>query len=103
MDPQSQTSHRKVSLVHLLRRVCVAILTSAAFLYGMDVAIFTLRGKPLHQVTVNRYLAVPLKGNKTEYDYEDSQPVACSQSLFPQYGWNPCWYLHRHTTHADKL
>ncbi|MGA2169934.1 MAG: hypothetical protein ABSG62_17150, partial [Terracidiphilus sp.] len=71
------------------------VVLAAAFVavYGGDWVIFKLRGSPHSTVTVNRYLTIPLKGNKQEFDYLGSVDVPCSVSLFPQAGQNPCWQL----------
>ncbi len=81
----------------LLGAVALAILT-----YLGDWAVFMARGKPTGQVTVNRYLATPLKGNNTEVDFEGEQPVSCAGSIFPQSGMQACWYLRRHLTQFDR-
>jgi hypothetical protein len=83
----------------------VAIVLAAAFVvtYGGDWAIYKLRGSPTSTVTVNRYLTVPLKGNKIEYDYVGTADVACSVSLFPQSGQNPCWHLRRNPNQTTNL
>ena len=84
-------------------RICLGILGTAALIYVVDYAQFLLRGHPLGQVNVTRYMTVPLKGsNKTEYYFEGSGPLSCSASLFPQDGWSPCWYLRRHPLYAEK-
>jgi hypothetical protein len=47
-------------------------------------------------VEVKRLLAVPQKDRKTEYIAEPAEEQHCVQSLFPQLGFLPCWYLSRH-------
>ena len=93
----------RTTLLRWTERILLGAVAMAALAYGCDLAVFSLRGKPVDQVTVNRYLAVPLKGNKTEFDFQGSQPQACARAIFPQGGWSPCWYLRRHTTQAVKL
>ena len=85
------------------RRFLLVVLALGAIGYLGDWAVFTLRGKPMDSVSVNRFLSVPLKGNKTEFDYEGSLPVTCAESLFPQNGSSPCWYLRRHNLENDKI
>jgi hypothetical protein len=82
-----------------------AIVLAAAFvvIYAGDWTVFKLRGSPQSRVTVNRYLTVPLKGNKTEFDYLGTSDVPCSISLFPQGGQSPCWQLRRHTNQNVSL
>lgn len=49
-------------------------------------------------VRVQRYYAVKLKNDRTELMFQPPAPQPCSNSLFPQLGASPCWYLARHTT-----
>ena len=90
-------------LLRWLGRIAFVALALAALIYVGDFAIFTLRGKPIDQIVVNRYLETPEKGNKTEYFFEGTGPMPCARALFAQAGASPCWYLRRHTTYADKL
>lgn len=57
----------------------------------------------LGTVQVQRYLAVPLKNGKNEYDYQGSDTVACVHSIFPQMGYNPCWYVEKHREQRENL
>jgi hypothetical protein len=50
---------------------------------------------PLGAVQVERYYAIPLKGGKIEYTAEEPETVTCVRSLFPHFGYAPCWYLNR--------
>jgi hypothetical protein len=86
-----------------LERIIFTIFGLAVVLYAGDWSIYHLRSKPVDQVMVYRYLAVPLKGHKTEYDFEDSGPVPCARALFPQSGNTPCWYLRRHSAQFTNL
>jgi hypothetical protein len=86
-----------------IERVVVAALACLVASYVGDWTIFRLRGSPLSSVTVNRYLTVPLKGNKVEYDYLGTADVPCSRSLFPQGGQSPCWQLRRNTNQTTTL
>ncbi|MGD0788154.1 MAG: hypothetical protein ABR898_09220 [Terracidiphilus sp.] len=86
-----------------LLRLAVALAAGFVAIYAGDWAVFKLRGSPSSKVTVNRYLTIPLKGNKQEYDYLGSQDVPCSVSLFPQAGQAPCWQLRRNTNQVTTL
>jgi len=88
-------------ILRWLALVLLAILAAAALIYLGDYLIFLLRGRPLDQVTVTRYMAAPLKGNKTELYFEGTGPLSCAKALFPQNGWSPCWYLRRHPLYAE--
>jgi hypothetical protein len=84
-------------------RVVVVLVAGFIAVYGGDWAIYNLRGSPTSTVTVNQMMSVPLKGNKTEYDYTGSADVACSVSLFPQSGLSPCWRLRRNPNQNTNL
>lgn len=66
-----------------------------AVVYAGDMAVYHLRGAPQSTVTVNRYVTIPLKGRKSEYDYLGTLDEACSISLFSQSGESTCWQLRR--------
>ena len=72
-----------------LLRVVVVLVVGFVAVYPGDWAVFKFRGSPLSKVTVNRYLTIPLKGNKQEFDYLGTMDVPCSVSLFPQAGQRP--------------
>ena len=78
-----------------LGRVLVALAAAFVVIYAGDWAVYKLRGSPRSSVTVNRYVTIPLKGNKQEFDYLGSIDVPCSVSLFSQAGQAPCWQLRR--------
>jgi len=92
-----------MKLKHWLIRGIVVLVAGFVAIYGSDWAIFNLRGSPSSKVTVNRYLTVPLKGNKVEYDFLGSSDVPCSVSLFPQGGKSPCWQLRRNPNQTTAL
>jgi len=85
------------------KRVVLILLVGFVAVYGGDWAVFKLRGSPLSKVTVTRYLTVPLKGNKQEFDYLGTLDVPCSVSLFPQAGQSPCWQLRRNASQNVKV
>jgi hypothetical protein len=85
------------------KRVVLILLVGFVAVYGGDWAVFKLRGSPLSKVTVTRYLTVPLKGNKQEFDYLGTLDVPCSISLFPQAGQSPCWQLRRNASQNVKV
>lgn len=82
-------------------RVVVGLAWLAALVYGGD--YFSVRYKvpkgrePFSNVTVQPYYAIHQKNGKTEYDYAQPQTQVCVQSLFPHFGYDPCWYVKRHT------
>lgn len=82
-------------MVKWLRRIIVALVAVFVLLYGGDWAVYKMRGSPQGRVTVSRTMVVPLKGNKSEYDYLGTSDVPCAVSIFPQDGESPCWQLRR--------
>ncbi len=87
------------------RRLLIRILQGFAALlvlaYIGDWATLHTRighGTAFQTLQVHEFLNTPLKGQKEEYDYVGDYPVTCSNSLFPQAGNNPCWWVTRHTT-----
>ena len=48
-------------------------------------------------VTVQPYYAIQEKNGKTEYDFAPPENEVCVRSLFPHFGYSPCWYVKRHT------
>ncbi|MGA3068852.1 MAG: hypothetical protein ABSD43_01435 [Terracidiphilus sp.] len=86
-----------------LLRLTVTLVAGFVAVYGGDWAVFKLRGSPASKVTVNRFLTIPLKGGKQEFDYLGSSDVPCAVSLFPQAGQAPCWHLRRNPNQGTTL
>jgi hypothetical protein len=54
-------------------------------------------------VTVRRYDAVQEKNGKTEFLFNPPEAQTCVRSLFPHFGYTPCWYLQRHTEQRTDI
>ena len=52
---------------------------------------------PFGVVNIRRYYAIPQKSGKTELVFQEPEDQVCVQSLFPHFGYSPCWYVKRHT------
>ncbi len=87
-----------------LGKVIYALLMVIAVTYGYDYASVRRRmsaqkpGDPFDSVTYPHILAIPEKGNKVEYALDAQSPMetdSCVHSLFPHYGYTPCWYVVR--------
>ncbi len=51
---------------------------------------------PFESPKALRVLAIPEKNGKTEYEIDARNPeqtVTCVHSIFPHYGYSPCWYV----------
>jgi len=91
--------------VRFLTRLAAVLAALFFIIYSVDLAWFHLRlvvpklgaaSSSIHRV---RVLAIPDKGNKTEFQIDAIRPeadVPCSRSLFPHAQQNPCWYVSRH-------
>jgi len=86
-----------------LVRIVAVLVAAFVLLYMGDWTVYKLRGSPQAKVTVSRYLMVPLKGNKQEYDYQGTLDVLCSRSLFPQGDLDTCWQLRRNPHQMTKM
>ena len=86
-----------------LEWVVVVIVGSFVAVYAGDWAVYKLRGSPQSKVSVNRYVTIPLKGNKQEFDYQGTGDVPCAVSLFSQGGLSACWRLRRNTNQGMTI
>jgi len=80
----------------IAKKILLSLIVFAAVAYAGDDLIARLRGRPGAEVKVNRFLVIPQKFNKIEYDPQDPVMVHCVSALFPHFGSQPCWYLRRH-------
>jgi hypothetical protein len=86
-----------------LLRALLAIATVSLAAFAVDFAVYKLRGSPQSTVQVSQYMSIPLKGQKTEYDYLGSANVACAVALFPHGGEDPCWHVRRNKDQWEKV
>jgi len=85
------------------RRIVVVLAGAFVALYVGDWAVYKVRGSPQGSVKVSQTVVVPLKGNKSEYDYLGSSDVPCSVSIFSQGGESPCWELRRNQNQNTQM
>ena len=82
-----------------MKLVLKIALVSLSILYISDYALIRYRmaknRSPFGTVPVQRYYAVPQKNRKTEFYFDQPQDQSCIHSLFPHFGYSPCWYLNR--------
>ena len=90
-------------LGRLLMRAILALAVCTLAAYAIDSIVYVMRGSPNSTVTVNRFMGIPLKGAKEEYDYLGSAPAPCAVALFPHDGKDPCWQLRRYPNRWDNL
>jgi len=82
-------------LVRWLFRVLMVLAAGFVVVYVGDWGVYRLRGGPQSKVSVNRYVAIPEKGRKTEFDYLGTTDEPCAMALFAQGGLSPCWQLRQ--------
>lgn len=88
---------------NLLLRIIGAVILLALMTYVGDylsVRYKIPKGRdPFSTVIIQPYYAIHEKNGRTEYDFAQQQSQVCVRSLFPHFGYSPCWYVKRH---ADK-
>jgi hypothetical protein len=88
-------------LKNILLRIVGAVILLALITYVGDyvsVRYKIPKGRdPFSSVTVQPYYAIHEKNGRTEYDFAQPQRQVCVRSLFPHFGYSPCWYAKRHT------
>lgn len=91
-----------LSAQRFIKRTLMALVVVLLLAYIGDSAWFRVRmihpkqADPLESFTGPRLLAIPEKGNKTDYEIDQQNPeqtVTCAHSWFPQAGYRPCWYV----------
>ena len=80
-----------------LQRIILGALVAAFLLYGGDWAILKARGASGFG-TVNITLGTPMKDGRVQIFTGANQTQACVNSLFPHFGYNPCWYVKQNST-----
>lgn len=91
----------------ILIQIVAGVIAILAIAYGGDYLSLRFR-VPGHReqfgnVTVKLTYAIHEKNGRTEYQFPPPEQQACVQSLFPHYGYPPCWYLNRHTTQTVEI
>ena len=85
-----------------LMRALLGFAAISLVTFAVDWTVYKVRGSPHSSVVVSRYLEVPLKGQKTEYDYLGTAKVPCAVALFPQNNQDPCWHLRRNPSQWEN-
>jgi hypothetical protein len=93
--------------VKLIKRVALITAGLLALVYVGDYASLRIpipKGRARYStVTVRPYYDVGLKSGKSDLYFLDPQKQTCVNSLFPQLGYKPCWYLRKHTHPAIRM
>ena len=85
----------------VLLRIAAAVVILTLLTYVGDYLSVRYRipnGRdPFSTVTIQPYYAIHEKNGRTEYDFAQPQTQVCVRSIFPHFGYSPCWYVNRHT------
>jgi hypothetical protein len=93
--------------LRIVWNILALVAAAVAILYVFDYvsAKYAIPGnrQVYADVTIDQYWAVKEKGNKIEYSPADPVVERCVYSVFPHFGYAPCWYLTRHTRRAIEV
>jgi hypothetical protein len=89
--------------MRIVWRSLFAVVAFAGVLYGCDYLYAKLRRAPFADVHIDRFLAIAGHFNKVNYERTDSITERCIYSIYPHFGYAPCWYLTRHTVRFIKI
>ncbi len=88
-------------MMRILNRVAAGLVIAFAVVYGIGALWVQIRiarhSDPTSKVQVHVVLAIPQKNHRTEFIQGETEDQTCVHSVFPHRGWQPCWYLQRHT------
>src|ERR1044071_5183715 len=79
-----------------MKRIAVIAVLAGVLVYGADFLVLRSRNSQFGRVRVRVLYAVKMKNKQTQYLPEESQNASCVNSMFPQMGYAPCWYMMRH-------
>lgn len=85
----------------LLKWIGIAAALAAGVLYAGDYLVARHRmdgsqpGSVLGSVQISPTYVIPHKDGRAEIVVGDTTAQPCIHSLFPHFGYTPCWYLNR--------
>ena len=86
--------------MRLVKRIALLVVVLLALVYAGDyvwVRVPIPAGRARYDtVTVRPCYDVTLKSGKSDFYFLDPQRQTCVNSLFPHFGYSPCWYLRKH-------
>ncbi len=102
--PGSGQNGQRIKRIALRGLVVLSLLIAALYVGDYVVARYRLsRGYGVDSVNIGHLYAIRQKSGKTEYEDLGTQPQTCVRSLFPHFGYAPCWYLRRHREQETKF
>ena len=80
-------------MFRIKRALALVALALVALYVGDDLSARFRGAKALATVQIQPYYAVPERGGKTEFMLLDPEDRTCVYTLFPHFGYGPCWYV----------
>jgi hypothetical protein len=90
----------------VLRTLAVGAILIAAVYCGDYLRLrhkIVLRQEPFGSVKIESYTSIQEKNNRVEYRFGGAEVQSCARSIFPHFGYTPCWYLRRHAERKTEL
>jgi hypothetical protein len=88
-----------LATANLAERIAITALAAFAILYATDYALFQYKMKTNNGAdalgSVTSYYGAELKNGEMEIFTDQPQVETCAHSLFPHFGYRPCWYAAR--------
>ena len=101
--PDATETHITLGAIvrNALMVAAIALCSLFIALYAGDYAVLRYRiaahGADAVTSSVPTFYAAPLKNGRLDVYYDQPQSQTCVRSIFPWLGYEPCWYVQRHT------
>ena len=89
-------------VLKIVSRVLIAAIALLVLSFCGDylVAKYRVSKNPsgsLEAVKIQPMYIIPHKDSRAEYVFGDPQTQTCVHSIFPHFGYSPCWYVKKNT------
>jgi hypothetical protein len=88
-----------ISASHI-QRIVIGVLAFAIVLYLGDYAVLKVRASSGNGSSAFAAIPItvgtPMKDGRVQIFTSDAQTETCVHSLFPHFGYRPCWYVKQH-------
>lgn len=98
--PGDFRAEQAATVWRIVKVALVVLCAATVLIYVGDYATARVRlsrSSALATVNVARMVAIPQKSGKTEFEYVGAEAVSCVRSIFPHFGYVPCWWASRNT------
>jgi hypothetical protein len=88
-------------ILGVLKWIAVGAVCSLVLVYAGDYGSARYRlahrtsTNPIEVLKVRPTYAIARKDGRSEFDFGDTESETCVHSLFPHFGYPPCWYANR--------